>query len=305
MIRPSGTAAGWTLLQCRGVRDLEQTESMAVAGGENGPAGLEPALSELESAADVALKAAAAVTAALKRVRTAAQVGNLRDVAPTLEAAERAVVALRQAIDATASDWSFDADSYFAGGAFVQEVLEMAAQQGLQIFAQDERLYAYPALVEVQHSERAVLIDKRRERRVRPSVLVRQLKDLQGRQPHFRHQVFLEALFEAYVIALDREIAKHGPDHVGQSGTVRLLAIYELLTLRPGQAREYSRQEFARDIYLLQQSGAHTTRRGYRVRFPASTGTRQAGGTLRIITQQGQEKLYYGIAFDDPPPALA
>ena len=97
----------------------------------------------------------------------------------------------------------------------------------------------------------------------------------------------VDQLFHA--IALEREIARRGPDHVGQSGTVRLLELYELLTLLPGQAREYSRQEFARDVYLLEQSGTTTTRKGHRVRFPASTGTRRSGDTLRIIAEHGQE----------------
>jgi hypothetical protein len=65
----------------------------------------------------------------------------------------------------------------------------------------------------------------------------------------------------------------------------------------PGQAREYSKQEFARDIYLLDRSGVTRTRRGYVVSFPASTGARSATSTLRIVTEGGQEKVYYGIAF--------
>ena len=82
---------------------------------------------------------------------------------------------------------------------------------------------------------------------------------------------------------------------------VRLLDMYNLLTLLPGQSRDYSRQEFARDIYLLDQSGVTTTRDGATVSFPASTGTRVPAATLRIVTQGGQEKLYYGIAFHPAP----
>jgi hypothetical protein len=36
------------------------------------------------------------------------------------------------------------------------------------------------------------------------------------------------------------------------------------------------------------------------VRFPSSTGTRRAGGTIRVVTQDGRERLYYGIAFAGP-----
>ena len=68
------------------------------------------------------------------------------------------------------------------------------------------------------------------------------------------------------------------------------------MTLLPGAAREYSRQEFARDIYLLDRGGVTTTRRGYVVSFPASTGAR-AGAAMRVVTESGQEKVYYGLAF--------
>jgi hypothetical protein len=33
------------------------------------------------------------------------------------------------------------------------------------------------------------------------------------------------------------------------------------------------------------------------VSFPASTGARSPGGSLRVVTEGGQEKVYYGIAF--------
>jgi hypothetical protein len=73
--------------------------------------------------------------------------------------------------------------------------------------------------------------------------------------------------------------------------------VYELLTLLPGQAREYSGHEFARDIYLLDRSGLTETRDGFVVSFPASTGTKSAGGRITAITENGQERRYWGIAF--------
>jgi hypothetical protein len=69
------------------------------------------------------------------------------------------------------------------------------------------------------------------------------------------------------------------------------------MTLRPGDRREYTRQEFGRDVYLLDQSGVTETRRGHVVSFPASTGTRAPSGTVRVITRSGEEKVYYGISF--------
>jgi hypothetical protein len=120
------------------------------------------------------------------------------------------------------------------------------------------------------------------------------LREVQRRPPRFRSEAFLESLFQAYSILVERR----GPDQVDAGHTEPLLRIYELLTLQPGAAREYSRQEFARDIYLLDRGGVTTTRRGgYVVSFPASTGARSAGGSVRVVTEGGQEKVYYGIAF--------
>ena len=44
---------------------------------------------------------------------------------------------------------------------------------------------------------------------------------------------------------------------------IKLLDIYQLLTLLPGQSKEYTKEEFARDIYLLDKSGITTTNNGF------------------------------------------
>jgi hypothetical protein len=142
-------------------------------------------------------------------------------------------------------------------------------------------------------AERSVFIDRARERRIRPSVLIEHLRDVQRRPPRFRPEAFLESLFQAYSYLVE----KHGPNPLDGGHAEPLLRVYELLTLQPGAAREYSRQEFARDIYLLDRGGLTTTRRGFIVSFPASTGARSAGGSVRVVTETGQEKVYYGIAF--------
>jgi hypothetical protein len=66
----------------------------------------------------------------------------------------------------------------------------------------------------------------------------------------------------------------------------------------PGMARDYTKPEFARDVYLLDQSGIVTTRRGRRMSLPASALTRSAG-VLRTVTRTGQSKDYAGISFEE------
>lgn len=76
---------------------------------------------------------------------------------------------------------------------------------------------------------------------------------------------------------------------------VKLVDVYGVLTLLPGQARDYSKQEFARDLYLLDLSGA-TEAGGRGLRWAASTGTKQAG-VLSTVAKSGQQQRYWGMAF--------
>jgi hypothetical protein len=257
------------------------------------PRTLETALQRTQNDADASLKAAAAITGALRRFRSVVHDGNLRDIQPALSTVEQALGALQQQVDATADGWGFDEAGYFARGGYTRELLETAAAMHVSMFEQDKQLYCYPSVVQVLASERMVQIDRARERRVRPSVLVEHLRRLQQRPPRFKPDAFLETLFKAYRVLVQR----HGSGALQRGSVERLAEVYELLTLLPGQSHEYSRQEFARDLYLLDRSGATETRNGYVVSFPASTGTKSASGIITAITETGQERRYWGIAF--------
>ena len=261
---------------------------------DSGTPSLEAALAKAQSHTEATLRGAAAVTASLKRARSAASVGNLRELRAALEASEQAAAALRGQVERTRAGWDFDEEAYLAGGDYTRELLGTAQRMGVAMYEQDARLYCYPSLVRVLPNERAVSIDRQRERRLRPSVLVAHLRDLQGRPPKFRPEAFLQSLFEAYETLVAAQGQKRGKS---AGRVVRLRDIYDLLTLLPGSSRDYSLQEFARDVYLLDQSGVITTRRGDVLTFEASTGTRSATATISVITQSGQEKRYYGIAF--------
>lgn len=254
---------------------------------------LEKALARTEADADAAFKAATAAVSSLKKFRAAAQTGNLRELRRTIDVAEQAISALRQQFSNAKEGWNFDEEAYLSGRHFLSEILETAQQMRVKVFEQDDRLYCYPFLVRILPNERAISIDKKRERGLRPSVLVNQLRELQNKPVRFRPEVFLESLYSAYKVA----VATRAKDLVNTRVVVPLLEVYNLLTLLPGQSKEYSRQEFARDIYLLDKSRVAKTRKGLVVSFPASTGTRSATSTITVITQNGHEKKYYGISF--------
>jgi hypothetical protein len=248
---------------------------------------LEEALQRTEVDADASIKAAAAVSKSLKRFRALVHDGNLRELKAALAAVEQSVDALEDQIADTTERWDFDEAGYFADGAYTRELLDTAAGMRLPMFEQDERLYCYPSLLQVLPSERTVLIDRTRERRLRPSVVVGHLRTLHERPPRFRPEAFLETLYNAYRVL--------SPRH---DSVERLARVYELLVLLPGQSREYSRQEFARDLYLLDRSGITQTRNGYVASFPASTGTKSASGVITAMSESGQERRYWGIRFD-------
>lgn len=275
--------------------DVSESRPEAPATPDSNPTSpsLEASLARIEAATDAALDAAAQVTRVLRRLRGAALVGNLRDLRTTLGSVPQAADRAREAAVAASESWDLDEEAYVGSARFTEELLRTAQAAGLQLFERDDRLYCYPVLVRVSASDRAVFVDRTRERRIRPSVLIEHLRDVQRRPPRFRSEAFLESLFRAY-----EYLAKQrGPDQVDAGTPVSLVAVYDLLTLMPGTAREYSRQEFARDIYLLDRSGTAMTRRGYVVSFPASTGARSSSAALRVVTESGQEKVYYGIAF--------
>ena len=80
-----------------------------------------------------------------------------------------------------------------------------------------------------------------------------------------------------------------------EESVVKLVDVYGVLTVLPGLARDYTKQEFARDLYLLDQSGVVTTKNGRTLSLPASALTR-GSGVLTTVSRSGQAKVYAGIA---------
>ena len=178
--------------------------------------GLESALAATEERVDAALKAAAAVTRELKKAKTGAERGQLRDLRRALStAAVLAGDAARTAEDA-GSSFGFDEQVHMESGSYAQELLDTAAAQDVAMFEADERLLCYPSLIKVLPGDAAVEIDRRREKRLRPSVLVGLLAATQARPPRFRPEPFLESLASGYDLAhLVYQEGRERPDNCG------------------------------------------------------------------------------------------
>ncbi len=250
---------------------------------------LEQSLADLEREADNAVRSLAAALKEAKKVKAAAATGRLRELRQGLEGtvrlAESAAATSRQVRDG----WTFDEQSYFSGGGYTKEVLALAAEEGVQAFESDDRILSYPAIVQVA-GDATVVIDKKKDRRTRPSVLVATLKALQSKPPKFKADAFLETLAAAYDLVRARQGARPG-------ATVKLADVYSVLTLLPGAAREYTKQEFARDLYLLDQDGTTSTKDGRTLHLPASALTR-GSGLFTTVTRSGQAKVYAGISLE-------
>lgn len=250
--------------------------------------GLEEALAAVAEAVETAQRDAASAVRELKKARAAAATGQVRDLRRALSAAVQAGEALAAAVKQAEASYDFDETEHLQSGAYARELLSAAREAGLAMVEDDDRLLCYPSLVRVLAGDAALEIDRRRERRLRPTVVVDALAAAQIRPPKGKPAALLESLLGAYELLA----AGDGrPDPV-----LRLDALWQALTLLPGASRDYSKPEFARDLYLLDQSGLTTTRSGRTLRFHASSGTRGTG-VLTTVAQTGQQQRYWGVSF--------
>lgn len=257
----------------------------------DGSAGtLEETLAATERAVDSALRSAAAVTRDLRKALAGARNGQVREARKALAGAHAATTGLVDETRALCEGFDPDEEAYMASGGYVKELLAAAEARGVRIFEEEDRLLCYPSLLRMLPGDAAVEIDRVRERRIRPSVLVELLARTQDRAPRFRAEPFLDSLRAGYELIVASEGKK-------DDAVIRLVDIWSVLTMLPGQRGQYSKQEFARDLYLLDQSGVTRTARNSReVRWSASTGTK-GSGALVTVARSGQRQHYWGVSF--------
>ncbi len=251
---------------------------------------LEETLAATERAVEGALRSAAAVTRELRKALSGAKNGQVREARKALAAAHATAAGLVDETRALSDGFDHDEQAYLASGGYVKELLAVAQSRGVRIFEEEDRLLCYPSLLRVLPADAAVEIDKVRERRIRPSVLIELLAKTQDRAPRFKAEAFLDSLRAGYELVVSSEGKK-------DDAVVRLVDVWSVLTMLPGQRGQYSKQEFARDLYLLDQSGVTRTARSSReLRWSASTGTK-GSGVLVTVARSGQRQHYWGVSF--------
>lgn len=258
---------------------------------------LETTLADVEQRISQASKSTKRLSSALAAASKSSVHGDLGVLRRALKDALEALRVAQVDVGNAAASWDFDEESeqdYFRRGAFVDELKAAAASARLDLQEEEGQLMCYPSTLRVDPSRRIVLVDKKPYKFVRPAVLVSHLLEAQKRPPKFKASAFLESLYIAWDYARHLDGGKHG-----LANGVRVDRVYAALTVAPGSAKEYTKQEFGRDLYLLEVSDVRTTKKGARVHFSRATGTKTAAGVVSVVGEDGRQVLYSSIEFTE------
>ena len=260
--------------------------------------GFEQAFDDTEKAANSVLESATALAKLARRLQKAAREGNINAIKKARVSLGGAMASLTQTVTNAVETWPFveEEEEKYLQKHYADELCDVAAEKGVSIHERDGVLISFPSVVRILPKDRAVRIDKSKQAILRPSRLTEMLAEQQKKPPRFKTDAFLNSLHKVYSL-LTR--TQSSPLLTGTSDpVVPLVNIYEALTSLPGSSREYSRIDFAREIYLLEDSGALSTKvGGSRASFPSSTGTKRAKDTFTFVNPDGQVITYYGIQF--------
>jgi hypothetical protein len=232
----------------------------------------------------------------MKETHAAARSGNLKELRKLLETAADTLERASLQITALRESWPYletEEETYLASPEFIQELLQAAEAAGLSLQQQDGMLTCYPSLLKVQPKEKSVRIDRKPYRHLRPRHLAAYL----GKRQKAPSRANLARLLESLLVGYDYCCE-------GKRGEiVKLQELYKRLTVLPWVRSDYSLQEFARDVYLLDGSRELTTKDGSRCRLhPGATGSKNRSNLLIVVTREGVERTYYGIEFTAVSP---
>ena len=253
-------------------------------------ASLEGSLAAFESKIAEAEKSAVGLTKALRYLKKAASSGQLSDLEKGLAAVMQRAEQARQTASLLPGAWGFDAKTYLEQ-AYREELQREAQSQGLKLVERDGRLYCFPLVLRLDPEHATVRIGTKRERRLRPRDLVRQLLAIQRKRQQFNAQKFLDALYHVYRRTQGTQNTENGRGPV-----VPLAEIHDVLTLLPGT--DYPMEEFGRDLLLLARQPDLRTRDGCSFDFPGSTMSKERVKRITIYDEDGGERTFIGLRFN-------
>ena len=258
------------------------------------------AFNDTEQAADFDAENSAKVLARWARdLKKAAQTGNIAAIKRAQGGIHEALSILAQDVENASSSWPFrdEEEKQYLDDHYVAEFCRTAEDVGLRIFERDGNLISYPSIVRILPGDQAVRVDSKRVATIRPSHLVSTLLKNQQKPLRRLPMAYLNALYSVYSDIVSGESS--GRMVKGSGRVVPLARVYRLLTSLPGSRREYSRTDFARDLYILDSDGPKRTNSGAVISFPSSTGTKRRSDVFSFIGPEGQSVEYYGIRFTE------
>jgi hypothetical protein len=244
----------------------------------------ETSLARLEQQASQVLKSA-------KQLRRAAQDGAVAGVAAARAALGDGAAKLAETIARDAEMPAIDIPAAFENGSFLTELSQAAAAEGVTLVQRDGRVTAYPIVLRLEPRNLGVRIGRKLERRLRPSVLARQLKSILQRPNRFNARSFLDRLLRGYAVLAPAWRTGEGP-------LVALAALHDVLTLLPAAAADYPMEEFLVDLLRLDREPDARSARGHRFELGGSTGTKGAK-RLTVFDESGAQHDYYAVRFID------
>jgi len=270
--------------------DAQPSDSLAPA------ATLEDSLLALDAELADAEKRAATLLAAVKRLRKAAREGAVGALPAGLAAARQDAARIGEPLLAAAEALRYDVAAAFASGAYLDELADAARAAGVVLVRRDGRVTAYPVVLRLDARGQGVRVGRRLEKRIRPSVIVAQLKKLQQRPERFNARQFLDRLFALYDSRARAEDTAWRPDRPGQGPLVPLADLHDQLTLVPAAAADYPLEEFVTDLLRLDRRPDATGSRGHRFELGGSTG-RKGAKRLTLFDETGEQHDYFAIRY--------
>jgi hypothetical protein len=259
------------------------------------PLTLESSLESTRAAAEAVRKATNSLSLTLKQAIDATSVGDLRIIRKAQDKAAQLLSDVTARLGELHATSRFYEGDYLSDGRYAAELNKVAAELGVLLVPRGDRLYSPPYEIRILANERAVMVGKQRIDKLRPSVLIEEIRRLQTKTVRLKPEEFLDVLRNGFIHVIARSA-----DVAERRRVIPVVEIYELLTILPGVSKDYTIDDFARDLYLLDRSGIAQTKRskGGVLNFIASSGTRSSK-VLTIMTEEGLEQKYYAISFSE------
>jgi hypothetical protein len=252
---------------------------------------LEEALANHDKALDPVIKQSGQLSASLKAWKKATLEGNLGERQKQADRAIQIARALQDPLNAARESWEFDSATYLGSGAWRAELMDTANHAGYRVFEEGESIVASPVIVVSEPARSALRIGRARWPKLRPSVVVAELKRLRERsEKGLGVQDLLDRLYEA-VSRLDQNPRPNG------EVKAKLRDVYDLFSIAPGWKKDNPEASFAQDLYALHRSEVRTTRSGKKYEYEFPSGQPKGREIFEVVDESGRPIRYYMVHF--------